>query len=218
MVRTPGEQAYVKAVFGLRSAGEQATTSAIAERLGVSPPSVSAMLKRLEAQGLITRTQARRVELTAAGEQAALRVVRRHRLLETFLHQVLEVPWDEVHAEAERLEHAVGDSLEERIDRLLGCPSRDPHGDPIPSRDGRHDERRGPDLRSAPPGSRFTVERVSDRDPEALRYLGRLAIRPGVTLTVVEHAPFAGPTWVEVAGRRHALGVPLARLVSGSIM
>jgi DtxR family Mn-dependent transcriptional regulator len=216
-VRTPGEQVYLKAIFALRSAGEQATTSAIADRVGVSPPSVSAMLKRLEAEGLVARPRVRQVELTDSGRQAALLIVRRHRLLETFLHQVLEVPWDEAHTEAERLEHAVSDALEDRIDRLLGFPGRDPHGDPIPPKDGGHDESWGPDLRSAPPGSTFLVERVSDRDPEALRYLGRLAIGPGVRLTVLEHAPFAGPTWVEVAGERHALGVPLARLVSGSV-
>jgi DtxR family transcriptional regulator, Mn-dependent transcriptional regulator len=208
-------EGYLKAIFALRAEQPPVTTTAIAERLGVAAPSVSGMLKRLEAEDLVRRS-AGSIELTAAGERAALAVVRRHRLLETFLHRVLDVPWDEVHVEAERLEHAVSDALTDRIDRFLGAPTHDPHGDPIPQRDRRHDERRGADLRSAPAGSRFLVERVSDRDSAALRYLGELGIRPGVVATVVEHAPFGGPTWVEVDGHRHALGAPLAGVVWGS--
>lgn len=212
---TDAAQDYLKAIFALRAEQRPVTTSTIAERLGVSAPSVSGMLKRLETDDLVRRG-AGQVDLTAAGERAALQVVRRHRLLETFLHRILDVPWDEVHAEAERLEHALSDALTERIDRLLGSPARDPHGDPIPPRDGRHVERWGTDLRSVAPGSRFLVERVSDRDPAVLRYLGDLGIRPGVAATVLEHAPFGGPTWLDVDGRRHALGAPLARLISGS--
>lgn len=214
---TRAEEDYLKAIFALSVGPESTTTSAIADRLEVAPPSVSAMLRRLESQSLVTRRGPRGLELTAAGTREALRVVRRHRLLETLLNRVLHVPWDEVHDEAERLEHALSERLEERIDRLLGFPAHDPHGDPIPPRSGDHDERSGAPLASAPVGARFQVERVSDRDPAALRYLGGLAIRPGVTLTVLEHSPFGGPVWVELDGERHALGAPLAGLVSGSI-
>jgi DtxR family transcriptional regulator, Mn-dependent transcriptional regulator len=214
-VVTDAAEDYLKAIFALRAGERHATTTAIAERLGITAPSVSAMLKRLEADRLVRRPSPREIDLTPAGERAALRVVRRHRLLETFLFRVLDVPWDEVHDEAERLEHAVSERLEGRIDTLLGFPSRDPHGDPIPRGEG-HDDRPGPDLAAAPAGTRVRVERVSDRDPEALRYLGELGIRPDAVLTVVEHAPFGGPTWVELNGRRHALPPTLTHLVSAN--
>ncbi len=154
----------------------------------------------------------------ATAEGDGLRVVRRHRLLETFLAEVVGVPWDEVHDEAEVLEHALSERLEDRIDRLLGQPSHDPHGDPIPPRSGAHDERWGEPLAGAPAGARFRVERVSDRDAGALRYLAGLGIVPGVEVAVGERAPFGGPQWVTVGAERHALGAPLAGLVHGSVL
>lgn len=207
---------YLKAIYHLSSRGEEATTSRIAQWLGISAPSVSAMVKRLETGDLVARAEDGTVALTSSGESEALRVVRRHRLLETFLVQVLGVGWDEVHDEAEVLEHAVSDRLEERIDALLGYPTHDPHGDPIPPRSGTHDERWGEPLAAAPAGSRFLVERVSDRDSGALRYLADLGIRPGVVLAVQERAPFGGPLWVALDDTRHALGAPLTRLIHGS--
>lgn len=215
MRTTEAVEDYLKAIYQLATRGEPVTTSTIAERLGVSAPSVSAMVKRLESSELVERPADRPLALTGEGERHALRIVRRHRLLETFLAEVVGVPWDEVHDEAEVLEHALSDRLEARIDALLGSPDRDPHGDPIPPRDGRHDEGWGQPLAAADQGSRFQVERVSDRDAEALRYLAGLGIRPGVTVEVGERAPFGGPLWVSVAGRRHALGPQLARLVHG---
>ncbi|MBW0119155.1 metal-dependent transcriptional regulator [Pseudonocardia abyssalis] len=209
---------YLKAIYTLAHHGGPVTTSTLAHELGVSSPSVSAMLKRLEDGALLDRPDHRSVALTAAGERAALRVVRRHRLLETFLAQVLDVPWDEVHAEAELLEHALSERLEGRIDAALGHPTHDPHGDPIPPRDGPHVEVRGTPLESVPAGSRFRVERVSDRDSAALRYLGGLGIVPGAELTVEEQAPFGGPHWVRVGDDRHALGAALAQLVHGHVV
>jgi DtxR family Mn-dependent transcriptional regulator len=207
---------YLKAVFALSTQDEPTTTSALAEKVGVAPPTVSAMLKRLAAHGLITRADDHRVELTDHGLRHALDVVRRHRLLEAFLATVLNVPWDEVHAEAEVLEHAVSPGLLERIDAFLGRPTHDPHGDPIPSACGPHVERWTLSLAEASPGVRFLVERVSDRDGAALRYLGELGIRPGTVLEVVERAPFDGPLWVQVDGRgRHGLGTPLTEIVHG---
>ena len=209
---------YLKAIYSLAHRGETVTTSGLAHELGVSSPSVSAMVKRLEDSSLLSRPDSRSLHLTDSGERAALRVVRRHRLLETFLHRMLGVPWDEVHAEAELLEHAVSDRLEERIDTALGRPTHDPHGDPIPPRHGPHTEVWGMALATAPTGARFRVERISDRDSAALRYLGELGIRPGVVIAVEEQEPFGGPRWVRIDGRRHGLGGPLTRLVHGNVL
>lgn len=214
---TQAVEDYLKVIFLLGSEGESATTSQIAGRLGVAPPSVSAMVRRLAAGDLVEQPDRRGVALTAHGERHALRVVRRHRLLETYLAQALGVPWDEVHDEAEALEHALSERLEDRIDQALGHPTHDPHGDPIPPRSGEHAEVWGAPLESAPPGSTFGVERVSDRDSAALRYLADLGIRPGVDLTVEERAPFGGPLWIRVGGERQALGGQLVRLVHGTV-
>ncbi len=206
---------YLKAVYHLGTHGDAVTTGLLAAELGVSSPSVSAMVKRLEDGDLLDRADGRSIRLTGAGEREALRVIRRHRLLETFLAQALDVPWDEVHAEAELLEHALSERLEERIDVALGHPTHDPHGDPIPPRDGPHSESWGVSLESVAPGSRFRVERVSDRDSAALRHLGLLGVVPGAALDVEEQEPFGGPYWVRIDGGRHALGIPLTRLVHG---
>jgi DtxR family transcriptional regulator, Mn-dependent transcriptional regulator len=209
---------YLKAVYHVASRGEPVTTGLLAAELGVSSPSVSAMVRRLEEGGLLLRADSRSLRLTEDGEREALRVVRRHRLLETFLARVLDVPWDEVHAEAELLEHALSDRLEERIDAALGHPTHDPHGDPIPPRHGPHEEGWGAALDSAPPGCRFRVDRVSDRDSAALRYLGELGVFPGVVVDVEEQEPFGGPRWVRVAGERRSLGAPLTRLIHGHVL
>jgi DtxR family Mn-dependent transcriptional regulator len=144
--------------------------------------------------------------------------VRRHRLVETFLVEVVGMSWDEVHREAELLEHGVSERLESRIDELLGHPVRDPHGDPIPPRDGPHREHWGDPLAAAAEGDRFRVQRVSDRDPAVLRYLATLQIRPGAVLRVEEVAPFGGPMWVRLDdGDRHALGTVLTHVVHGRV-
>ena len=215
-VVTSAVEDYLKTIYGLGTRGEPTTTSVIAQRMGVSPPSVSAMVKRLAARDLVERDPAGRVVLTEHGQAHALRVVRRHRLLETFLAQVLDVPWDEVHVEAERLEHALSERLEERIDTALGHPTHDPHGDPIPPRDGEHHEHWGEPLAMAEPGTRFRVERVSSRDSAALRYLEELGIVPSAVLVVEERAPFGGPLWVSIGPQRRAVGLELAHLVYGA--
>jgi DtxR family Mn-dependent transcriptional regulator len=208
---------YLKTIFRLSTHGESASTSTLAERLGVAAPSVSAMLKRLEGGDLVAHTGRGQVVLTEHGRGHAQRIVRRHRLLETFLARFLAVPWDEVHAEAEVLEHALSERLEERIDAALGHPDRDPHGDPIPPHDGPHQEDRDTPLAGAREGDEFAVERVSDRDSSALRYLAELGIRPGVRLVVGELAPFGGPMWVRLGEQSHALGAPLVRLIHGHV-
>jgi DtxR family Mn-dependent transcriptional regulator len=215
VVHTEAVEDYLKAIFELDTRCGGATTSTLAERLGVAAPTVSAMLKRLAPDDLIARPGAHRVTLTEHGTAHALAVVRRHRLIEEFLVKALDVPWEDVHAEAEVLEHAVSDSLVERIDAFLGHPTHDPHGDPIPSSDTAHVERWTTPLSQAALGETFRVERVRDRDREALRYLGKLGVRPGALLDVVEQAPFGGPLWVRIGGRRHALGSELVGLVFG---
>jgi DtxR family transcriptional regulator, Mn-dependent transcriptional regulator len=209
---------YLKAIYHLTTRGDAVTTGLLAAELHVASPSVTAMVKRLEEGELVARAGSRELRLTGPGERAALRVVRRHRLLETFLANVLEVPWDEVHAEAEKLEHVLSDRLEERIDTALGHPKHDPHGDPIPPRHGPHDERWGVGLDAVVPPGRFRIRRVSDRDSGALRHLGELGVRPGVVLTVERQDPFGGPLWVRVGNRSSPLGAPLTRLVHGDVL
>jgi DtxR family transcriptional regulator, Mn-dependent transcriptional regulator len=217
VVPTRAAEDCLRVIHGLLGSGEPVTTGELARRLGVSSPTVSAMVKRLEGEGLVVRAEGAGLQLTGDGERLALRVVRRHRLLETLLVRALGMTWDEVHVEADLLEHAVSDRLEERIDAVLGHPTRDPHGDPIPPRSGCHHEEWGTPLDSARAGARFRVERVSDRDSASLRYLGSLGVVPGAVLEVQEQAPFGGPRWVRVGGRRLALGPPLTRIVHGRV-
>lgn len=209
------EENYLKAIFMIEEAtGQPATTSAIADRLGVAPASVTWMLRRLAADGRVDHTPYHGVRLTDTGRNAALRVVRRHRLIETFLHEHLGLPWDEVHEEAEVLEHSVSDRVEARMAELLGHPTRDPHGDPIPPRRGPHDERPDRPLASVAEGATVRVARISDADAAALRYLARIGVRPGTELSVEERAPFGGPLWVKVGRRRQPLGTELVRAIS----
>lgn len=217
MEPTDAVEDYLKTIFALDSEGEPVTTGAIATRLGISPPSVSGMIKRLEESDLAARAGDRSVALTTQGRALAVRTIRRHRLLETFLAEVLGVSWDEVHGEAERLEHAVSDALCDRIDDHLGNPTHDPHGDPIPPREGTHAEEFGTPLAAVDVGRSFLIERVSDRSSEALRYLGEKGVRPGAVIVVSEREPFGGPTWIELDGTRQALGAPLCQMVFGTV-
>ena len=186
-------------------------TSTLAERLDVAPSTVTAMLKRLDAMGLVRYEPYHGVTLTDGGEQVALEVIRHHRLLEAFLADALGMPWDRVHDEAEVLEHYISEELERRIAEKLGNPSQDPHGDPIPSADLDMADDRTVALAELRPGAAATFARVSDSQPEMLRYLAERGIRPGVLLRVTGAQPFGGPLLVAVEGRRHALGGELAR-------
>ena len=209
---TNAVQDYTKAIWALaqRSAGP-VSTSAIAERLHVSPASASAMVKRLEAMGLATRELYHGVRLTRAGERVALEVVRHHRLLELYLAEALGMPWDRVHEEAEVLEHAISPELSELIAAKLGNPTHDPHGDPIPTVDGEIDESPTRALAELRPGERGVFSRVSDSSSEMLRYLSDRGIAPGDELELVGREPFGGPLTVRTGGREHALGDQLAR-------
>lgn len=208
-----GAENYAKAIYQLQatSGGGPVGTGAVAERLGVTPASASAMLKRLADDGLAEHTPYHGVRLTQSGEQLALEMIRHHRLIELFLAEVLGMPWDRVHAEAEVLEHHISEELEELIAAKLGQPARDPHGDPIPDRELSLDADESLPLAELEPGSTATFERISDSDGAMLRYLGDRGIQPGVRLAVRSREPFGGPLAVEVEGHTHQLGSELVR-------
>ncbi|MSO41687.1 MAG: metal-dependent transcriptional regulator [Solirubrobacterales bacterium] len=209
-----GAENYSKAIYNLQARdGEAVGTGAIAERLGVAPATASAMLKRLADEGIVEHTPYQGVCLTDRGEQVALEVIRHHRLIELFLAEVLEMPWDRVHGEAEVLEHHISEELEELIAAKLGDPVRDPHGDPIPARDlSLADEETLP-LGVLEPGDTAVFVRVSDSDASMLRYLADREIQPGATISVRERQPFGGPLTVDIDGRQHALGGELLERV-----
>ncbi len=186
------------------------STTALADALGVSPASATAMLKKLATLGLVVHERYHGATLTPTGERMALEVVRHHRLLELYLMEALGLSWDQVHEEAERLEHHLSDELEARIDRALGFPTRDPHGDPIPSPELLLQSDEMVCLSDLEAGSMTVVRRVPDGDPELLRYLATLGLVPAEEVTIVEQAPFDGPVTVEVRGSRHAIGRSLA--------
>ena len=177
---------YLKAVYRLADSGAAVTTQRLSDELGVTPASVTNMVKRLDDLTLLTHTPYKDVVLTEAGRKIALEIIRHHRLLELYLAETLGVPWDEVHAEAERLEHHLSEELEARMDSALGYPTRDPHGDPIPSRELTLDASVTVRLSEVGVGHRAVVVRVSDRDPAQLRYLGTLGLYPGAAVAVLE--------------------------------
>jgi DtxR family transcriptional regulator, Mn-dependent transcriptional regulator len=208
---TEAVEDYAKTIYALaaRESGPVGT-SALAEMLGVSPGTVTAMLKRMAQGGLVEYEPYRGVRLTEAGERVALEVIRHHRLLESYLADALDMPWDRVHDEAEVLEHYISEDLERLIAKKLGDPSRDPHGDPIPSAELAIADDATVALTELEPGDRASFERVSDRDSEMLRYLDERGIHPGVELLVRGREPFEGPLFVEVDGAEHVLGHRLA--------
>jgi DtxR family Mn-dependent transcriptional regulator len=202
---------YSKAIFALQSRSEEpVSTNALAERLGITPGSVSAMLSKLDELGLATHIPYRGVRLTPDGRRLALEVIRHHRLIESFLSETLGMSWDRVHAEAEILEHVLSDDLEELIAAKLGHPTVDPHGDPIPSADLELDEPSTQSLESLEPPARGVFVRISDSDPEMLRYLAGRGISPGDRFVVRERQPFGGPLLVHVGRSEHAIGGRLA--------
>ena len=209
---TEAVEDYAKAIFSLQRRDEGPVgTSALADRLGVSPGTVTAMVKRLADLGLARHEPYRGVTLTTAGEKVALEVIRHHRLIESYLADALGMPWDRVHDEAEVLEHYISEELEERMAAALGDPSRDPHGDPIPDRELALEEADGVPLGELDAGECATFTRVSDADPEMLRYLADRDIRPGAEVAVRQREPFGGALMIVVDGTAHAIGSQLAR-------
>jgi DtxR family Mn-dependent transcriptional regulator len=210
---------YLKAIYAFERGGGAAATNDIAQRLSIAPASVSGMVQRLADQGLVEYERYRGVRLTNAGRRAALKTLRRHRVIEAYLVRALGYSWDTVHEEAERLEHAASDTLIDRMAAAIGEPVTDPHGAPIPTREGTIDDPPHRSLADAEIGSRHRVVRVGDEDPGMLRYLDSLGLRPGVEVTLTDRAPFEGPLTIEVGSATQQVGAALASrvLVTASV-
>jgi len=208
---------YVKAIYKLQVDDENVTTSALAARVRTSPAAVTKMLRHLQKLKLVTYTPYRGVRLTEGGEKVALEVIRHHRLLERYLVEALGYDWDQVHAEAERLEHHISEDFEARIDRVLGFPTACPHGDPIPAADGSMARREDRPLASESPPAQLVVRRVRDNDPQLLQYLKERGLIPGTVITLVETEPFEGPLVLKIGeaivrvARQAAQGVFVSR-------
>ena len=204
---------YLKAIYRLTPEGRAAGTSEIANLLELAPASVSGMVKRLSEHGLLEHVPYKGVQLTEEGRRAALRTIRRHRLIEAYLVAFLGYTWDTVHDEAERLEHAVSDQLVERMASVLGHPSVDPHGDPIPDVDGAIHEPASTPLSELPEGIPVELRRVDESDPERLRYIASIGLQPGARVLVVDRQPFDGPITLEVEGQSHVIGHELGHVL-----
>ena len=203
-------QDYLKVIYKLSHSSLRCTPSVVAERLDVSPAAVTKMVKRLLELNLATYERTQEIALTPAGEKIALEMIRHHRLLELYLMEALGYSWDQVDGEAEKLEHVISEEFEERIDALLGYPTHDPHGDPIPTKDGvLHHVEHAP-LGNLEPGQSAVVRRVTDGDPAMLRYLAQLGLFPDTPVELIEREPYGGPLRVRVAGTERSVGAELA--------
>lgn len=213
---------YVRVIYGLVERGEEVTNASLAGRLGVSPSSASGMVTKLSQKGLVAHVPYRGIALTREGLLLARSVLRRHRLIESYLVSELGYTWDEVHTEADLLEHVVSDLLIERISDKLGNPVRDPHGDPIPAEDGSVEELSTRMLDELEPGEVGEIVRVWDTDPDLLRFLADREIGLGERIEVVERQPFGGPLVVKVgspsSAATHALGKEVAQALSVALL
>ncbi len=211
---TPVVEDYLKAIYSLRQTGETVRTAALAARLNVKPPTVTAMLKTLADLNLIRYEPYRGVELTDAGERMALEVVRHHRLIELYLVEALGFSWDEVHEEAEVLEHFISEKLEARIADYLGNPTHDPHGDPIPNLDGTLPDTTTNTLADfSPAAQEIRVIRIRDQNADRLRYLAEIGLVPQTLIKIVAVEPFDGPVTIQIGKKKIALDRQLARLI-----
>jgi DtxR family Mn-dependent transcriptional regulator len=208
---TRSQEDYLKALYLLNGHEHPIPTRDLAQRLGISSPSVSEMVTRLSAQGLVEHDRYRGQQLTREGRKVALELIRHHRLLEMFLVQVLGYSWDEVHDEADRLEHVISERMEERIFELLGHPELDPHGHVIPTVTGKVRSVSNRSLSECQAGEKVVVHDVSDEDPGKLREIGRRGLRPGTRIDVVAGSEFEGPIEIKVKGRRESVPLGLAR-------
>jgi DtxR family Mn-dependent transcriptional regulator len=209
---------YLKAIYKLQEWNGEVPTSALADFLHISPASVTNMCKKLAALNLVIYEPYQGVKFTPTGKKLALEIVRHHRLIELYLAEALGVPWDQVHAEAEKLEHVISEDLEERMAAALGDPLFDPHGAPIPTRAGAVSRRQSNRLTDRKTGERLVIVEVDDRNSELLRYLGQMGLYPGTEIMLVACAPFNGPLTLQVAGKEHILGHHAAEtiMVAGS--
>ena len=209
---TTSVEDYLKAIYELERASGAAATTDLASQLQLAPASITGMIRRLAGQGLLIHEPYKGARLTARGKAGALRILRRHRVIESYLVRALGYRWDEVHDEAERLEHAASDEMVNRMAAAIGQPRVDPHGAPIPSREGAVDEPVYPSLDEVDVGAWVEVMRVTDEDPELLRHLADLELKPGCVLRIIRRAPFGGPLTLQVerSSRRRLVGPSLA--------
>lgn len=208
-MHTQAIEDYLKAIYKIGTSGERISTSAIAEKLGVAQASVTGMIKKLDEMKLLEYSPYRGVQLTSAGRKIALETIRHHRLLELYLKEAMGYTWDKVHEEAEHLEHHISEEFEAKIDEMLGYPSYDPHGAPIPTKEGDIPPSANSTLSALAPGSKATIRRVSDNDPEKLRYLGKLNLYPETVIEVIAREPFNGSTHIKADGKSHSLSKEL---------
>ena len=201
---------YLKAIYQAASNEDKVSTSNLAEQMNCSPASVTNMLQKLSELKLVEYEPYQGVTLTPSGSKVALEILRHHRLIELYLADVLGYSWDKVHEEAEQLEHVISEEFEERIDQALGHPTIDPHGDPIPTKEGTIAAPPSQSLWETPGGKKVQVYRVSDRDPEVLRYLATIGILPEVEINVLKKGPFNGPIHVQIEDSEHSLSEELA--------
>lgn len=206
MVLSQAVEDYLKAIYVLEAEGREVSTSSIAELMDVSSASTTNMIKRLSKMGLVDYQSYKGASLTNAGRKIALEIIRHHRLLELYLMEVMGYSWDEVHEEAEKLEHHISEQFEDKIAELLNNPTHDPHGDPIPSKEGVMPPGESDPLSQAEIGRTFIVRRVKDQDPDLLRYFEQIGLLPGVKVTVRERAPFNGPVTVLIEDTEMVLG------------
>ncbi len=202
---------YLKAIYVLETEGGGASTNNIAEALSVSSASVTNMLKKLSKLQLINHKSYRGAELTKSGEKIALEIIRHHRLLELYLKEMMGYSWDQVHEEAEKLEHHISEQFEDKIAELLNDPTHDPHGDPIPSKDGVVPEMASLAITDAEENQLYLIGRVKDQDPELLRYLEKNGILPGVKVTILDKAPFDGPIKIKLEDTETTIGNSVAK-------
>ena len=210
---TPAIEDYLKAVYKLQENAEAASTNAIADRMGVSAASVTNMMKRLSETGLVEHRPYQAITLTDAGSKIALEIIRHHRLLEVYMAEALGFTWDQVDAEAERLEHVISEEFEDKIDAMLGHPTTDPHGSPIPGKDGSIAPTNHDRLSDIDPGHTVVIRRVTDTEPALLRYLAKLGLRPENRVDIVKKEPFEGPLLLQVGGEEHHVGHQVASSV-----
>ncbi len=212
-MHTQAVEDYLKTIYEIQYEQGKVATTVLAERLGVAPASVTGMIKKLADMHLVVHEPYQGVVLTGAGQKIALEVLRHHRLIELFLSEELGVPWDQVHEEANKIEHVLSEDVEDRMDALLGYPTTDPHGAPIPTRDGTIDQPDCVRLVDLKPGQTALVAEVSDHDSALLRYVGELGLYPQVKVRVIAVAPFDGPLTIRVGETEHALGREAASLI-----
>ena len=212
-ILTSAHEDYLKAIYLLMAEGQKVNNSALANELEVSPASTTNMVKKLAELELVEYEPYQSITLTAAGRQVALEVLRHHRLLELYLHQKLNLPWDQIHAEADRLEHVISEAREDAIAAALGNPTIDPHGDPIPTKDGHVETVAGLPLSGVELDQPHRLVRVLIQDADRLNYLGSLGLYPNATVTLLKRAPFAGPLLIDVNGDHHALAHDMAELL-----